>query len=343
MAKKDELPKFLNEYLEHSATILNKSKGTVAEYSYDLAHFFRFLRYRYNNNVVPDDIINPDNLSFPEIIKIIDITKLHESIIQKINIDDIHAFLYYLKDSYNVGPATIARRASSIRSFFKYQVKTVNRLENNPASNLETPKIPKKLPVHLTLDESIRLIKAAETPSHNPNTSDKNVERNTAIITLFLNCGMRLNELIGINISDINFNENKLRIWGKGNKERELFLNNACIKAINSYLKVRPTQDIEPKDKDALFLSERKRRVSRRTVQYIVENELAKAGINTKKYSTHKLRHTAATLMYQHGNVDIRALQKVLGHESIGTTEIYTHLSEKQVKEALENNPLANM
>ncbi len=343
MIKKEENPKFLNEYLEYTATILNKSKGTVKEYGYDLSHFFKYLRYRYSGDKIPAGTVNPDNASYPEVIKYIDISKLEYDFIKKIVIEDIHAFLYYLKDGYNVGPVTIARRASSIRSFFKYQTKITKKLTENPTINLETPKIPKKLPVYLNLDESKRLLEVVENPEFNPKSSDKFIERNTAIITLFLNCGLRLGELIAINISDINFIEKKIRIKGKGNKERELFLNKACSKAINNYLKVRPDDEVEPEHKDALFLSERKVRISRRSVQYIVKAELQKAGINTDKYSTHKLRHTAATLMYQHGNVDIRALQKVLGHESIATTEIYTHLNEEQVKEALESNPLANL
>lgn len=343
MIKKDENPKFLNEYLEYTATILNKSKGTVKEYGYDLSHFLKFLRYRYNGDKLPSDTVNPDRLGYPEVIKCINITKLDYDFLEKIIVEDIHAFLFYLKDGYSVGPTTLARRASSIRTLFKYETKVTKRLKENPTVNLETPKIPKKLPVYLNLEESKRLLKAVENADFNPKASEKFIDRNSAIITLFLNCGLRLGELIAINISDINLNENKIRIKGKGNKERELYLNKACNKAINNYLKVRPFEDIEEEHKDALFLSERKFRISRRSVQYIVKNELQKAGINTDKYSVHKLRHTAATLMYQHGNVDIRALQKVLGHESIATTEIYTHLNEEQVKEALESNPLADL
>ncbi len=192
MINKKEMPEFLTKYLEYSATILNKSNGTIKEYSYDLSHFFRFLRYRYNSNVVPADTINPDKLSFPEIIKIIDISKLSNSILNKIQIDDIHAFLYYLKENYNIGPTTVARRISSIRSFFKYLTKITKIIEHNPTINLESPKIPKRLPVYLNLEESKRLIKASESIALNPKASDKNIERNTAIITLFLNCGIRL-------------------------------------------------------------------------------------------------------------------------------------------------------
>ncbi len=172
---------------------------------------------------------------------------------------------------------------------------------------------------------------------------NRNSERDYAIITLFLNCGMRLSELVNINIKDITFSESKLNVIGKGNKERTIYLNNACVSAINKYLTVRPKEGIKYDSKDALFLSERRERISNRTVQLIVKKELLKAGLDINKYSVHKLRHTAATLMYQYGNVDIRALQELLGHESISTTEIYTHVDNSQIRNAVENNPLANL
>jgi len=153
---------------------------------------------------------------------------------------------------------------------------------------------------------------------------------------------MRLSELVDINIKDIKFDECKMTVIGKGNKERTIYLNNACMESISNYLEIRPKQGIKQEDKDALFLSERLERISRRSVQHIVEKELKIAGLDTTKYSTHKLRHTAATLMYQYGNVDIRALQELLGHESISTTEIYTHVANEQVRNAVESNPLAN-
>lgn len=177
-----------------------------------------------------------------------------------------------------------------------------------------------------------------------PGSEDnRNSERDYAIITLFLNCGMRLSELVNINIKDITFSESKLNVIGKGNKERTIYLNKACVSAINEYLLVRPKEGIKYDSKDALFLSERRERISNRTVQLIVKKELLKAGLDISKYSVHKLRHTAATLMYQYGNVDIRALQELLGHESISTTEIYTHVDNNQIRNAVESNPLANL
>ena len=196
------------------------------------------------------------------------------------------------------------------------------------------------MPKYLNLEESKKLLNVTA------NKDNRNSERDYAIITLFLNCGMRLSELVGINIQDIDFSESKMNVIGKGNKERTIYLNKACIKALKDYLDVRPKEGVKV-DKlnshKALFLSERKERISKRTVQYIVDKELKVAGLDTSKYSTHKLRHTAATLMYQYGNVDIRALQELLGHQSISTTEIYTHVNNEQVRDAIEKNPLADL
>ena len=198
----------------------------------------------------------------------------------------------------------------------------------------------KRLPKYLSLEQSKKLLEVSE------NEDNRNYERDHAITTLFLNCGMRLSELVGINIKDINFEDCQMNVIGKGNKERTIYLNKACIKAINEYLAVRPKEGIKKDTKDsdkALFLSERRQRIGKRTVQDIIYKELRLAGIDSTKYSVHKLRHTAATLMYQYGGVDIRALQELLGHESIATTEIYTHVSNEQVRNAVESNPLADL
>ena len=215
-----------------------------------------------------------------------------------------------------------------------------NIIEINPSQNLETPKLDRRLPKYLTLEQSKKLLEVSE------NEDNRNNERDHAITTLFLNCGMRLSELVGINIKDINFEECQMNVIGKGNKERTIYLNKACIKAINEYLAVRPKTGVKKDTKNsekALFLSERRQRIGKRTVQEIIYKELHLAGIDSKKYSVHKLRHTAATLMYQYGGVDIRALQELLGHESISTTEIYTHVSNEQVRNAVESNPLSDL
>ena len=257
--------------------------------------------------------------------------------VSKITLDDIHSFLFYLTNTYNSKAATRARKVSSIRVFFNYLCNKAGLIEKNPAQNLETPKLDKRIPKYLTLDDSKKLLEAVN------DMDDRNKERDYAIITLFLNCGMRLSELVGINIKDINFNDQKLNVIGKGNKERTIYLNSACMNAVNKYLAVRPHDNVKYDSKDALFLSERRERISNRTVQYIVKQELKRAGLDTNKYSVHKLRHTAATLMYKYGNVDIRALQELLGHESISTTEIYTHVDNSQIRNAVESNPLANI
>ena len=270
----------------------------------------------------------------------ISISDLTLDTVKKIKLDDIHAFLAYLTNEYHSKPATRARKVSTIRIFFSYLCQDANLLEINPAQNLKTPKLDKRLPKYLSLDDSKKLLEASS------NEDNRNAQRDHAIITLFLNCGMRLSELVGINIKDIDFNECKLNVVGKGNKERTIYLNKACMNAIAEYLEVRPKEGIKHDNKyseKALFLSERRERISNRTVQYIVNKELEQAGLDTRKYSVHKLRHTAATLMYQYGQVDIRALQELLGHKSISTTEIYTHVSNDQVRNAVESNPLANL
>ena len=258
--------------------------------------------------------------------------------LQKITLEDIHSFISYLAIQQRSKAATRARKISTIRIFFKYLVQKTNLIEVNPAQNLETPKQDKRIPKYLSLEDSQKLLNVTA----NEDRDNRNKERDFAIITLFLNCGMRLSELVNINIKDINFSDYKLNVIGKGNKERTIYLNNACVHAINEYLKVRPREGVKFDSRDALFLSERRERVSNRTVQYTVEKELRRAGLDTSKYSVHKLRHTAATLMYQYGNVDIRALQELLGHESISTTEIYTHVNNEQVRNAVESNPLAD-
>lgn len=316
-------PTFLNSFLDYTATILNKSPNTIKEYNYDLNNFLKYILYHFKMT---------DKKDYKEV----DIHDMSINTLEKITLDDIHAYLFFLNNNYNSKAATRARKVASIRIFFNYLSNKAGLIQKNPAQNLESPKLDKRIPKYLSLDDSKKLLEAAT------NIDDRNKERDYAIITLFLNCGMRLSELVGINFKDINFNDCKLTVIGKGNKERTIYLNKACMSAINSYIAVRPREGVKNNSRDALFLSERKERISNRTVQYIVKQELLRAGLDTRKYSVHKLRHTAATLMYQYGNVDIRALQELLGHESISTTEIYTHVDNSQVRNAVESNPLAN-
>ena len=327
MINTENNPEFLNSFLDYTATILNKSPNTIKEYNYDLNMFLKFILYHFK-------MVDTKKIKD---IKEIDIHHMSIEDLKKIKLDDIHAFLFYLKNNNQSKSATRARKVSSIRVFFNYLSNKKGILDKNPAQNLETPKIEKRMPKYLTLDDSKKLLETVM------NDSDRNKERDFAIITLFLNCGMRLSELVGINLKDISFNDEKLNVIGKGNKERTIYLNKACLNAIDSYLKVRPKDGVKFDSRDALFLSERKERISNRTVQYIVKQELQKSGLDINKYSVHKLRHTAATLMYKYGNVDIRALQELLGHESISTTEIYTHVDNTQIRNAVESNPLANL
>ena len=325
MIERTNNPDYLNSFLDYMVTIQNKSPNTVKEYNYDLATFLKFIKIHFKLTDETD-------------LEKIEYKDVSIDTISKIKLDDLHAFLAYLTSNFNSKAATRSRKVSSLRVFFNYLCMK-NILEINPSQNLETPKLDRRLPKYLTLNQSRELLSVSS------DEKNRNNERNHAITTLFLNCGMRLSELVGINVKDINFEENQLNVIGKGNKERTIYLNKACINAINDYLLVRPKEggkkDQKNSDK-ALFLSERRQRIGKRTVQEIIYQELKLAKIDTDKYSVHKLRHTAATLMYQYGGVDIRALQELLGHESISTTEIYTHVSNEQVRNAVEHNPLAD-
>ena len=299
--------KILEEYLDYAS--LNRSINTVNEYRYDLINFLRFVKGNLN---------------------------ITEEFLKSVSLNDIYKYLAYLKNKHGVSSATIARKIASIKTFFKYLC-AKRIIEENPTKELETPKLGKRLPMYLTLEQSIILLDSIKNKSITGKMHDNRI-RDYAMVTLFLNCGMRLSELIGINLNHIKLDKSLLTVIGKGNKERTIYLNKACIKALKKYLKVR-TPIIKEK---ALFLSERNKRISKRAVQKIVKEYLMKVPGLDGRYSTHKLRHTAATLMYQYGNVDIRTLQELLGHENLSTTEIYVHVDDKKVRKAVESNPLAN-
>lgn len=270
MISRKENPIFLNEFLDYTSTIQNKSKGTVSEYNYDLKHFFQYIVARYDN-------IDEDSNK----IKTIEIKDLQRNILTKITLEDIHAFLHYLKIEFNLKATTLSRKVAAIRSFFNYECTIRRALDINPTVGLETPKKEKTLPKFLDLSESKNLLETAATSNSNREISKSLALRNVCILTLFLNLGLRLAELVGINIGDINFFDNTLTVIGKGNKERMVYLNKACINAINNYLEVRPKEGI--KDKEALFLSSVKKRISRRAIQQMLEVELRKAGISTRR------------------------------------------------------------
>jgi len=314
--KYDDVPDILRNYLNYMLVIKGRSENTVKEYYYDLRTFFKYI-HAISNDL---DIINLDK---------IDLDDFDDNLLKKVELSDLYEFMTYINNFKSSNDSYKARKVASLRSFYNYLSTKIGFMENNPALNLDTPKLKKRVPKFLTLEESIRLLKSID---------GKFRERDIAIFVLFLNCGLRLSELVGINISNINFEKRTLRIIGKGNKERIVFLNNICIEAINSYLVVRPT-DVEYSDKDALFISSKNRRISNRMVEILAKKYFKAADIDATRYSPHKLRHTAATIMYKEGNVDIKTLQEILGHVSISTTQIYTHINSQDMKDAADNNP----
>lgn len=317
----DETPVILEDYLNYMETIKGTSANTVQEYFFDLRVFFRFLKLRFK-------LVDKDT-PFDEI----DISDVDVDFIKKVSIQELHAYISYVDKNRGNGNYTKSRKVASIRSFFDYLFLKVNVIDKNPAKSLEFPKTDVRHPVYLTLDQCEHLLnKVLE------NKNDEYRIRDYAIFMLFLNIGLRLSELSSIDIDKIK-NNDTLSVIGKGNKERTIFLNQACIDAVNDYLTVRP--NVGPGNK-ALFISKQKNRMSNRAIQHMIERYLVKAGLDTTIYSTHKLRHTAATLMYKYGNVDIRALQEILGHESVSTTQIYTHIDDDRIRDAIKSNPLAN-
>lgn len=312
-------PPIIRDFLTYSEIIKGKSSRSVQGYYLDLQTFFRYIlsvRGLVENNI---------EFSY------IDISPVDINLIKTITISDLYSYLVFCKDERGNNAATRARKTSTLRIFFKYLCNQTHQIETNPAEMLDSPKVKQSLPKHLTLENSFELLNAVDGP---------NKERDYCILVLFLNCGLRLSELCGLNLQSIS-SEGMLTVLGKGNKERIIYLNDACNEAIKAYLAVRPNNGIPVTDRNALFISRNHRRISNKTVQHIVKTYLEKAGLGDKGFSTHKLRHTAATLMYQHGNVDIRVLKDILGHANLGTTQIYTHISNTQIKSAIEANPLS--
>lgn len=317
-----DIPIILEDFLNYMESIRGASPNTVDEYLLDLRIFFRYLKKRHR-------LVDRD-LEFDEI----DISDVDDELLRKVTIRDLHAYISFVDKERGNGVSAKSRKVASLKSFFHYLSTTIELLDKDPSLALESPKKESRHPVYLTLEESYKLL---ETILDNPHEEFR--ARDYAIIVLFLNCGMRLSELVSINISSIK-DDDTLSVIGKGNKERTIFLNEACTRALDDYLKLRP---VKVKDPDALFISLQKKRMSKRAIQHMVKKYIEKSGLDTKAYSTHTLRHTAATLMYQYGEVDIRALQEILGHESVSTTQIYTHIDSKRLRGAVESNPLSSL
>lgn len=313
-----EMPLVLRDFLNYLLTIKGKSINTVQVYFYDLRVFFRFLKI--HRKLVDKQI------EFDEI----DITGVDIDILKTVTLSDLYSFMSFVSSNRDNTAYARARKVASLRAFFNYLTNKAKLIDVNPTSELESPKIINRLPRYLNVEESKDLLDSVDL------VNSEYSARDYAIITIFLNCGIRLSELVGINLSSIK--NNSLTVIGKGDKERSIPLNNACLQAIAAYMKVRPVNNV--KDKNALFLSKRLQRISKESVQKIVKKYIKEAGLDPQRYSTHKLRHTAATLMYKYGKVDIRALQELLGHQSIATTEIYTHLDQEQLRDAVSRNPL---
>lgn len=309
------LPEPATKYLTYVSVVKGHSDATVEQYANDLSLFFRYMvRFKKIYPVsVPDEEI--------------DLSKLDLDFFKSISLSDVYQYAIYLKTVRKNNEATRKRRLIVVKRFWAYLTDNLMILPQNKLAMLETPKLKKSKPKYLTADEATSLLRAVD---------GKNKERDFAILVLFLNCGMRLSELISIDYNHIK-SDNTLIITGKGNKERTVYLNETCIRAIEQYMKVRPNDGVKDK---ALFLSNRNQRISPRSVEVMVEKYLKKAGLDGRGLSVHKLRHTAATLMYQYGGADVLQLKEILGHENLSTTEIYTHINNKTVKETVDNNPM---
>ena len=323
-----EAPPVLRDFLSYHETVKAHSKRTVDEYFLDLRNFFRYLKQIRNSSL--------SSLAFEEI----DIMDVDLNFVASVTLTDIYGYMTYLSrdriqhqnsqtSDYGLNATSRARKLAAIRSFYNYLTNKVHLIRENPVKDIDSPKLKKTLPKYLTLDQSVDLLESVD---------GKNQERDYCILTLFLNCGLRISELVGLNLRDIQ--GDALRVLGKGNKVRILYLNDACQDALNRYLAVR--RPITGRDAGALFLSSRNERISRSMVHALVKKRLSAAGIDASEYSSHKLRHTAATLMLQNG-VDVRAVQEVLGHDHLNTTQIYTHIDNESLRIAAKANPLSRV
>ena len=323
------LPRLVREYCMSKLVIENRSPKTVSEYANDLRTFLKYMRvYKESLSV---------NISDNKALAEVDITALGLDFFNDISTVDVYEFLIFTQNTRGNSWSARARKLSAIKNFYRYLTVKMRLTDHNPVQNIEAPKAKKSLPKFMTLEETqLFLNTVAE------DTESKTLDRDYAIVTLFLNCGMRLSELVGISLSDISSDMESLRVLGKGAKERVIYLNDACRDALGTYLTLRAA-DPGIVDKNALFLSSRGTRISNKTVQWMVGKYLKLAGLEHKHLSVHKLRHTAATLMYRTGKVDVRVLKDILGHEQLNTTQIYTHVSDESMKAAVNANPISHI
>lgn len=310
-------PQLLIDFLSYHESVKSHSRNTVDEYYLDLRTFLRYLKQL--RGLVPHGAP----------LDSIDIADVDLPLVASVQLSDVYQYLAYLSRDRSLNSSSRARKVSSIRSFYKYLTSKAGLMDENPVQDLDAPRIRKSLPKYLTLDESIHLLESVQ---------GRNAERDYCILTLFLNCGLRISELVNLNLSDIH--GTTVRVLGKGNKERVLYLNDACVYAINQYLRIRNAMTLY--DSDALFVTSHKTRVTKAAVHKMVKKRLLEAGLDPEQYSSHKLRHTAATLMLQSG-VDVRTLQEVLGHDHLNTTQIYTHVESESLEEAAKMNPLSGI
>lgn len=319
----------LNEFANYKLVTQNQSQKTVDEYMTDLRTFFRYIIASRNG-------IDMNSADFEKI----DLTHIDLAMLESITSMDIYQFLKYLKDERGNSATSRARKLSAIKALYKYYFNRRHAISKNPTADMEAPKKEKKLPKVLALDESLSLLNAVKN-----DVESASLTRDYCIITLFLNCGMRVSELAGIKLTDLDSSLRSMRVFGKGSKERVIYLNDACRMALGDYLEERLSPQYANVNTKALFLSGRGRNtaLSVKTIQWVVKRYLAAAGLENRGYSVHKLRHTAATLMYQSGRVDVRTLKDILGHEQLNTTQIYTHVSNQSMEDAMTKNPLAEV
>ena len=327
MQQYSDCPPILRDFLSYHETIKGQSPRTISEYYLDLRMFLRFMKLMKQEMPMDTDL---DTISIQDV----DLAFLRE-----ITTSDVFDFLSYLAHDriprtdvqvpeIGIGTAARARKLSAVKSFFKYLTVRTKLLEENPVQDLEFPKIRKSLPRYLTLEQTAKLLQ-----------SGVNAARDYAILMLFLNCGIRRSELVGLNLTDVY--EDRIRVVGKGNKERFVYFGESCRKALDDYLLERQ-QIHDASDPKALFLSRDKNRISVTAVHRLVKKHLLAAGLDPDQFSAHKLRHTAATMMLS-GGVYVKTVQEVLGHENLNTTQIYTHIESTELKIAAEANPISKL